>query len=395
MIDLRSDTVTRPSEKMRQAMKDAVVGDDVMGDDPTVQELEEKIARIFNKESALFFPSGTMSNLTAMLSWCSSRGSEIIVGEKSHIFLFEQTGASQFGGISLRTIPNQPDGTMRIEEIQAAIRDDDIHEPSTQLICIENTHNVCGGRILPITFMKELYHIAKERNLPIHMDGARVWNAIAATKTDPKKIGQYVDSLTVCLSKGLGAPVGSLLIGPRTFIQRARRIRKALGGGMRQSGVLAAAGIVSLDDFFEKDMWLLQEDHRRAQQIVSELHHFSFEPPTLEGVLSDNGDTFSALEMRKSVKKNQHDKSEKSWKFMVMEPVDTNIIFIHLLPNMVGDTNDAPAIAPAIASKCKEHGILISVWSNTLIRLVVHRDIKEEDILYIIETLKYVLTEQM
>ena len=249
IIDLRSDTVTLPTCEMREAMSIALVGDDVYCEDPTVQILEKRVAKMFQKESALFFPSGTMSNLTAVLSWCSTRGSEIIVGDNSHMFLFEQAGASQFGGVSLRTVPNLPDGTMNIDTINSAIREDDIHEPVTKLICIENTHNACGGTVLPISFLKELKDLSDKHNIPIHLDGARIWNAIKAMKKEPHEISIYVDSLSVCLSKGLGAPIGSLLIGSMGFIIKARRIRKALGGGMRQVGILAAAGIKALDDF--------------------------------------------------------------------------------------------------------------------------------------------------
>ena len=212
MIDLRSDTVTKPTPEMRKAMSEAVVGDDVFGEDETIQQLENRVAQLFQKDAALFFPSGTMSNLTSILTWCPNRGSEIIVGDNSHIFLFEQAGASQFGGVSPRTVPNLPDGTFDLDTLKTAIRDDDIHEPSTKLICIENTHNACGGKVLPISFMKDLKAIAD--NIPIHLDGARIWNALYASRSTPPEIASYVDSLSVCLSKGLGAPIGSLLVGP-------------------------------------------------------------------------------------------------------------------------------------------------------------------------------------
>jgi threonine aldolase len=330
MIDFRSDTVTKPTDKMREMMSTAIVGDDVYEEDPTVNKLENRIAEMFGKESALFFPSGTMSNLTAIMTWCQSRGSEIILGDKSHIFLFEQSGAAQFGGVSFRTVPNLEDGTMDIRSIHSAIREDDIHEPMTKLICIENTHNVCGGRVLPINFMSKL----REIKIPIHMDGARIWNAITFMKMDPKQIGQYADSMSVCLSKGLGAPIGSLLLGTREFILKARRIRKALGGGMRQVGVIAAAGLQSLDDF---ENGILENDHRLAKLIVNSLKHL---------------------------------------KIFQFHKVETNILFINT-------TTEAKIICRLL----RERGILVSEWGTFLIRLVVHRDITEENIFFLIKSI--------
>uniref|UniRef100_A0A6C0DQI1 Aromatic amino acid beta-eliminating lyase/threonine aldolase domain-containing protein n=1 Tax=viral metagenome TaxID=1070528 RepID=A0A6C0DQI1_9ZZZZ len=232
------------------------------------------------------------------MAWCPNRGSEMIVGDNSHMFLFEQAGAAQFGGVSIRTVPNLSDGTMDISSIRNAIRDDDIHEPTTTLISVENTHNACGGKVLPIQFLEDLHRVAKTTKIPIHMDGARIWNALTEYKTHPYEIAKYVDSLSVCLSKGLGCPIGSLLIGSKDFIQKARRIRKGLGGGMRQVGIIAAAGIVALDDFENN---ILEKDHIRTQRIANAvetipafklmtqtthtnilfLHLFSFKTPIL------------------------------------------------------------------------------------------------------------------
>ena len=340
MIDLRSDTVTKPTKVMREIMFNADVGDDVMQEDITVNKLQQRIANLFSKEDALFFPSGTMSNLTAMLTWCNQRGSEVIVGDKSHIFLFEQTGASQFGGISLRTIPNLPDGTMEIQKIMEAVREEDIHEPVTKLICIENTHNVCGGTVLPLEFLQELRGLSKTFSIPIHLDGARVWNAIAKQNIQPYIIAEYADSLTVCLSKGLGAPVGSVLIGTKEFIHKARRIRKALGGGMRQVGILAAAGLQSLDDF---ESGLLLKDHQLTRALAEGL----FMIPYLK------------IDITK---------------------IQTNIIFA----DVITDIFDAFYISKI----CKINGILISAWSPKLLRFVLHRDINDYDIKTIIETLQ-------
>jgi threonine aldolase len=336
-IDLRSDTVTQPTYEMRQAMANAIVGDDVYGEDPSVLELEQRVARLFQKDSALFFPSGTMCNLTAILTWCTSRGGEIIVGDKSHIFLFEQAGASQFGGVSLRNIANLPDGTLDLEQVTLAIREDDIHEPTTQLICIENTHNACGGKILPLSFLAKLETLANKHHIPIHLDGARVWNAITASSLIPSKISNHVDSLSVCLSKGLGAPVGSLLIGPTDFIQKARRIRKALGGGMRQSGVLAAAGNQALDDF---EIGILKKDHLRASKLAQVI--------------------------------------ESLPAFELYSTVETNILFIRIIK--YHPCWDTQTISTNISTMFKRNGILVSSWSPFLIRMVVHRDINDEDI---------------
>jgi len=332
-IDLHSDTVTKPTDEMRQAMATALVGDDVSGDDPTIKELEERVAKMFHKDAALFFPSGTMSNLTALLTWCPHRGSEFIVGDKSHMFLFEQAGAAQFGGISPRTIPNLSDGTFNLNLLKLLIRDDDIHEPATKLICIENTHNACGGKILPLTFMDNLKSFADSHNIPIHLDGARVWNAISATDIRPERIGRNVSSLSVCLSKGLGAPIGSLLVGPSDFIKKARRIRKALGGGMRQVGILGAAGLKALDDF---ETGILIVDHIRTLELAQGLKNLSF--------------------------------------LRVQENIQTNIIFADII--LIDENINSQHIYDML----REKEILISVWTPTSIRLVVHRDINDEDI---------------
>jgi len=330
MIDMRSDTVTSPTIEMREAIYYASVGDDVYGEDETIQTLERRVANLFGKEAALFFPTGTMSNLTALLTWCPTRGSEVIVGDKSHMFLFEQAGASQFGGISPRTVPNLTDGTMDLEQISWSIRDDDIHEPVTKLICIENTHNACGGKILSLSFMQGLHYISKlHGGLPIHLDGARIWNAIQASGTSPRQYGELVDSISVCLSKGLGAPAGSLLLGTREFIRMARRTRKALGGGMRQVGILGAAGLKALDDY---ETGILHHDHVRAQTLVDEIRQMTG--------------------------------------YKVRSPVHTNIIFIDILY----------IDATKIVQLFKERGVLLSEWGTNLIRLVIHRDITDADI---------------
>ena len=324
-------------------MAEAVVGDDVFGDDPTVKVLERRVAGLFKKEASLFFPTGTMSNLTAALVWCPGRGSEMIVGDNSHMFLFEQAGAAQFGGISPRTVVNNPDGTMDLAAIRAAIRDDDVHEPVTRLICVEDTHNACGGRVLPISFLQELHVLSLEVGIPIHLDGARVWNACTAMGVGPDKIGELVDSLSVCLSKGLGAPAGSLLVGSADLIVKARRLRKALGGGMRQVGVLAAAGLKALDDF---ESGILAHDHRRAKQLA----------------VGIKGLTAFQVDDTK---------------------VDTNLVFVEVSEGL--DSGMVKALL-------KERSVLVSAWAPKLIRLAVHRDVNDEQIATAIAALKSVST---
>jgi len=345
MIDFRSDTVTRPTPEMRKAMAEAIVGDDVYEEDITIQLLESTIAQMFHKEAALFFPTGTMSNLTALLTWCPKRGSEFIVGDNSHMFLFEQAGAAQFGGISPRTVTNLSNGEMDLNEIKLSIRDDDIHEPSTQLICIENTHNACGGKVLSMEFMQNLKTFADSYNIPIHLDGARIWNALTYLNCKPHDISEKVSSLSVCLSKGLGAPIGSLLVGSKDFIKRARRIRKALGGGMRQVGILGAAGLQAIEDFKNN---ILLYDQKRAHKITYALHNLS--------------------------------------SFKVRDDVQTNIIFVEIL--LYDKKWNSIEISSNISKLFKEKGVLISAWSPLLIRLVIHRDISDDDVNNTIQAFK-------
>ena len=337
-IDLRSDTVTKPSQDMYNAMFSAEVGDDVYEEDKSVQQLQTTLAEYFGKESALFFPSGTMCNLCALLCWCW-RGCEIIVGEQSHIFLFEQGGASQFGGICMRTLPNKEDGSMELTKIEKAIRDDDIHEPITSLICIENTHNACGGKVLKESFLQELRNLSKQRNIPVHLDGARIWNALQESTISPIEMGSYVDSMSVCLSKGLGAPVGSVLIGSNDFIKKAKRMRKALGGGMRQSGVLANAGLIGFRDF---QNGLLKEDHLYTKLIAHEI--------------------------------------AKIPGFIPQEKVETNILFVVI---------DHPTHnEKTVVEFFKTHNILVSCWDTNLIRIVLHRNITKDDVEYLLGTIQ-------
>ena len=261
VVDLRSDTVTTPTREMREAMMNADVGDDVFGDDPTVNELERLAAQMFGMEAALFVPSGTMGNLICVLTHCSGRGDEVLLGDESHISHYEQGGVAQFGGVHPRTLRNLPDGTFDLNELKSRIQPDDPHHTTTQLVCVENTHNRMGGRVIPPAFMDRLAETLKGTDIKIHVDGARLFNAATALKLPVADLLKRADSVSVCLSKALGAPIGSVIAGRRDFIGRAHRLRKALGGGMRQVGVLAAPGIIAL----EKMSLRLQEDHDNTQ----------------------------------------------------------------------------------------------------------------------------------
>ncbi|CAJ1080012.1 probable low-specificity L-threonine aldolase 2 [Xyrichtys novacula] len=269
VVDLRSDTVTKPGPAMRQAMAEAEVGDDVMGEDPTVNELQKIAADMFGMEAALFVPTGTMSNLIAVMVHCRERGDEMIVGDLSHLHIYEQGGSAQLAGVHATTVTNLPDGTFDLDQLESKIRHGypDPHYPRSRLVCVENTHNIQGGRVLPLTFLQEVRALADKYDLSVHMDGARVINAAVAQGVPPSTILQHTHTVSVCLSKGLGAPVGTMLAGPKDFISRALRCRKALGGGMRQAGVLAAAGKLSLLEMVGR----LEDDHRSAKTFAQAL----------------------------------------------------------------------------------------------------------------------------
>jgi threonine aldolase len=265
-VDLRSDTVTLPTPAMREAIYQAEVGDDVMGEDPTVNQLEEMATQLMGKEAALYVVSGTMGNLVALLTHCG-RGDEFIVGHLAHTFLYEAGGSAALGGIHPRTVLNQPDGTLNLADVEAAIRDENVHFPRSRLICLENTHNRCGGAVLTPEYTKAVGQLARRYGLAVHLDGARVFNAAVALGVDVKELVEDVDSVQVCLSKGLSAPVGSVICGDGEFIYEARRNRKIIGGGMRQAGVIAAAGIVALEQMVDR----LAEDHATARRLAEGL----------------------------------------------------------------------------------------------------------------------------
>ena len=276
MIDLRSDTVTQPTPQMREAMAKAIVGDDVYEEDPTVNQLQEMAAQKMGKEAGLFVPSGTMANLLAVLTSCQ-RGDEVMMGDLTHTFLFEVGGVSALGGVVIHTLPNQKNGTIELERIKNSIRVNDIHNPVSRMLILENTHNRCGGVVISPAYTQSAADLIHAHNLSLHLDGARIFNAAAALGIQARDLAAPADSVTFCLSKGLCAPVGSVLCGSIDFIYRARRIRKMLGGGMRQVGVLAASGIVALETMVER----LKEDHQRALELAKELS-------TIPGIKLDN-----------------------------------------------------------------------------------------------------------
>jgi threonine aldolase len=322
-IDLRSDTVTHPTPEMWQAMAHAEVGDDVYGEDPTINRLQEMSAERMGKEAGLFVASGTMGNLIAILAHCQ-RGDEVIVGKKNHVFLHEAGGLSALGGVHSCQLPNQPDGSLRLEDVAAAIRWDDPHEPVTRLVCLENTHNACGGVYQTPDTMRQMAEFAHSRGLFVHLDGARIFNAAAAQGVTAKDLAGPVDSVTFCLSKGLCAPVGSVLCGSKPFIAKAVRLRKMLGGGMRQAGILAAAGIVAL----EKMTGRLVEDHARARQLAEGLRQ-------IPGLALDAG-----------------------------TPA-TNMVFLTLTEQVKMETDQ-------LAGMLKQHGVLVDIAGERRFRLVTH-----------------------
>jgi threonine aldolase len=275
IIDFRSDTVTLPTPAMREAIYHAELGDDVFGEDPTTNRLQEVAAERVGKEAALLVSSGTMGNLVCALTHCA-RGEEMVLGDQSHMFFYEAGGMSALGGIFPHTIPNQPDGTMDLEDIEAAIRSDNIHFPRTRLICLENTHNRCNGSPLLPEYMESVAILAKRHGVRVHLDGARIFNAAVALGVEVREFTRNVDSMSFCLSKGLSAPVGSVICGSREFIAEAIRTRKVLGGGMRQAGVIAAAGIIALNEMVDR----LAKDHTNARHLaegIAEIHGLSID----------------------------------------------------------------------------------------------------------------------
>lgn len=339
-IDLRSDTVTLPTPQMREAMANAGLGDDVFGEDPTVNRLEEIAASKMGKSAALFVSSGTMGNLVALLTHCG-RGDEVIVGDKAHTFINEVGGMAALGGIHPRTVRNQPDGTLALDDITSAIRGDNDHWPRTRLITLENTHNACNGSPLPPDYMKSVYDLAKSRGLKLHADGARIFNAAVALGVEARELARYADTISFCLSKGLSAPVGSLLCGPSDFIAEARRHRKMVGGGMRQAGVLAAAGIVALETMIDR----LADDHANAKYLAENL-------ADIPGIDLDPA------------------------------RVKTNIVFFDLRDRLT---------AQDLANRVEQDGVLIMVSGEKRVRVVTHYGIERADVDMAIGAIKHAM----
>jgi threonine aldolase len=276
LVDLRSDTVTMPSPEMLEAAIQAPLGDDVMGEDPTVLDLEAYMADLFGKEKGLFVPTGTMANLIAVLSHCHTRASEIIIGSSSHLTLWEGGGAANLGGVHTKQVEEDADARMSEDDIRDSLRTDtDDHWPQTTLLCLENTHNMCGGVALPPSYMDDMGRLAHELNVKCHVDGARIFNASVAQNVSVKNLCKNVDSISICFSKGLGAPLGSVLVGETEFIRLAKRARKRCGGGMRQVGVVASMGLFAVKNNVDR----LKEDHERAQRIGNELKLNGFDIP--------------------------------------------------------------------------------------------------------------------
>lgn len=332
MIDFRSDTVTKPTQAMRNAMATAEVGDDVYQDDPTIIELENLAAQMTGKEAALFVTSGTMGNQLSIFTH-TQRGDEIIVGTTSHIKNYEVGATAILSSVSFHLI-REIDGMMPLTEIEEGIRGIDIHYPTTSLICLENAHG--NGKVLPLSYMKEVYDLAQEHNLKVHLDGARLFNAATLLKVEASEICQYVDSVTFCLSKGLASPIGSILCGSKEFIEKARKGRKILGGGMRQVGILGAAGLISLREMTKR----LHLDHENARYLAEKL---------------------DALPYIK----------------VDFDHLDINMVFIESIINFI-----------ELGSYLKEKGILIGGYKGNSLRIAIHNDISIQNIDFLVEEIK-------
>ena len=332
-IELRSDTFTLPTPGMREAMFSAPLGDDVFGEDPTVNALEEKVAKLFNKEAALFCVSGTQSNQIA-ISVHVSKGQEVICDELSHIYLYEGGGIMANAGASVKLLKGDL-GRLTVSQIRSAISPDDIHACESRLVSLENTVNKGGGSIYTSEALQEISDFCRSIDVPLHLDGARIFNAIVETGQTPAQFGNWFDTISICLSKGLGAPIGSILVGSKDFIKKARRVRKRLGGGWRQAGLLAAAGIYALDNHIER----LADDHRRAKELGTVLEKLN-------------------------------------WVAKV-EPIETNILIFSVQPQI----NEA-----VLMEKLKQKGISISLMGQGKLRIVTHLDYREVMHTYVLET---------
>ena len=336
-MDFRSDTVTRPTAAMRAAMAAAPVGDDVFGDDPSVNALEAEVAALVGFEAALYVPSGTQSNLIGVMTHCA-RGDEVILGQESHNYHYEAGGGAVLGSVQPQPLDNAADGTIPVAAIEAAIKPDDSHFAKSRLIALENT---IGGKVLPDGYCAEVRALADRRRLAMHLDGARLWNAAVKRGVAPKKIAEGFDSVSVCLSKGLGAPVGSLLCGGRDYVKAARRWRKMLGGGMRQAGILAAAGRHAIAHHVER----LAEDHAHAQILAR-----AFEAS--DGFSLESG------------------------------PVETNLVWVKVDPSF--------GTGSEVAAYLRSRGILVAALGAQVIRACTHLDVSREDVEYTAEVIRQV-----
>ncbi|CAI8585081.1 unnamed protein product [Vicia faba] len=344
-VDLRSDTVTKPTETMRVAMSNAEVDDDVLGRDPSCFRLEKEMAKITGKEAGLFVPSGTMGNLISVLVHCDIRGSEVILGDNSHIHIYENGGIATIGGVHPRTVRNNEDGTMDIHLIEAAIRDPmgELVFPTTRLICLENSHGNTGGRCLSVEYTDRVGEVAKKHGLKLHIDGARIFNASVALGVSVDRLVRAADSVSVCLSKGLGAPVGSVIVGSNSFITKARRLRKTLGGGMRQVGILCAAALVALQENVEK----LESDHKKAR------------------FLADGLNEIKGLRVNTS-------------------SVETNMVYIEIEESL-------QTTAAKLSKDLGEYGILLMPISSSRLRVVLHYQISDSDVQFVLSRFQHVV----
>ena len=344
MIDLRSDTVSMPTNEMKQFMFHAPIGDDVYGEDPSINELQDYAADLFGKEAGLFVPSGTMANLISVLSHCD-RGDEVILGNKSHIFVYEAGGISAYGGIHSHQLNNNDDGTINIDDIKNSVRDiSDSHHPTSKLLCLENTHNMCYGSPINTEYFERIHKITKNNQLKLHIDGARIFNAAVYFDKPVSDLVQYADSISCCLSKGLSCPAGSLILGNKKFISKAHRIRKSLGGGMRQAGIFASAGIFALQNMVDG----LREDHANAKKIAANLDNI------------------------KNIK-------------IDLEKIKTNIIFFYLEKEELSDDE--------FINQLLNNNIKIDAKGNRKFRIATHSGFKSKYIDKVSETINQIVNK--
>ncbi|XP_063819749.1 uncharacterized protein LOC135058025 isoform X2 [Pseudophryne corroboree] len=356
VVDLRSDTVSKPCAEMRRAMAEAEVGDDVYGEDPTVNEIQRHAAQLLGTQDALFVTSGTLGNLVSVMGHCRIRGAEVLLGDESHMYIYEQGNAASVAGVFARPVRTLKNGCLDLQDLESKIQHGypDVHYAQTRLICLENSHNRLGGRVLPLSYMKEVRDLADRYGLKVHLDGARLLNAAQSLGVEPAQIVQFCDSVSLCLSKGLGAPVGSLVGGQTDFVAEARRTRKLLGGGMRQAGILAAAGLVALN---------------RAQENVKLDHHHA---KTFAKAVQELGSPVCSVDPA---------------------IVESNMVMLTLPDKLSGE--ELCAQLSEVSTAELQHGQAVAVkalaFSSRLVRLVWHRDISEQDTLRAIDKLKYVL----